>query len=707
MQVPENLVGTTLKTQDALFKLTLPEFTATTRLTFSQEVRVVQTRGSDTPPTPQEYKPIARTLYQGVISPGGILTYTFRLTNEGTTTIPEVIDIEAPVPANTTYKSGGTYKADQKMVTFDNISSLPPGESRIFTLVVEVPQATAIGSTIDAPTLQAWYPLGGGSFRSIITFTPGKTSVMAAGTILTVYKNAQGVAFDPEIHGYGFQNYGKHAGAADDLGPADVFDLFGPKTCKNKNATRNNCQLSAAGTQWIKSQLDGMNGGHCEGMAVTAQRFFETLPFKAMTSPNEFQPGKNTVYSLAFPGQTVENYVASYFVRQTFDEVSSEASQSRDTMTPAQIVDKLIEEFNKTPSIGYAVGFFKPGYKEGHAVTPYAIERIGNTDEYRIVVYDNNFPGQKRYITVNKTTNKWSYMAAADPTQKASLYEGDASTKTLGINRISLRDMPTGQYFTCDFCGNDQISAASTTTETLEISFSGEGKILVVDDEGRRTGYDFATEKEVNEINNVVSTPVKHGLGLDLPPVYTVPYLTSDGLYQVYVGGSTAESLTDGDLTITGDDFVMGVDYIVLGANEIYRFDISPDGDEIFFEASQDTIAPALYMAFDPASQDDPGLVVEIDGMLLKQGEVVYIGVDKAKERVYLVSTAETVPAMDREFYLDVTAIWADGEELTKNYEITLPKGTHSAYLDYSDWNPDGEAKIVVERALYLPSLQR
>ena len=364
---------------------------------------------------------------------------------------------------------------------------------------------------------------------------------------------------------------------------------------------------------------------------------------QGLTTPNDFQAGRAQAYALTLPGQSVENYIASYFVRQGFSEVSTEAYQSRNTMTPGQIVDKLTEEFNKTPSVGYALGIYKPGYQAGHAVTPYAVERIGATDEYRIVVYDNNFPGQKRYVTVNKATNKWSYMAAADPTQAASLYEGDAGTKTLEINRISLRDMPTGQYFACKFC-TSQLSASATVSDTIEIGFSGEGKIQIVDDQDQSVGYDFDTDSEVNEISGTDITPVKNGLGLDLPPLYTVPYPQSDVLYQVYVGGATVESVTSGDLSITGSDFVMGVDGIALDADEIFRFDISPDGNEIYFEATQDTIAPSLFMAFDPVGDNDPGLIIEIDGMLLKNGEVIYIGVDAAQAVSY---THLTLPTSD------------------------------------------------------------
>lgn len=748
VNVPQSLANTTIKSENAAFQITIPAFgSATSRLNFTHEIRVISQRVESTvtptatpsltpPVTPSvtpsstpsttpsatpsaEVKLMARTLHAGVVSPGETMTYTFKIANEGTIAVSQLIDLEVTLPTGVVYKSGGTYNNAQNNATFPNINNFAPGEVKFFTLAVEVPGGTALNTNIAAPTISAWYPVGGGSLRSIPGVIPGVTNVTAVGTVLATYRNAQGTAFDPMIHGYGFQNYGAHPGGNDDLSPADAFDLFGPQVCQNSGATRANCQLSAAGTQWVKGQLAGMSGGHCEGMAVTAQRFFEQLSFNGKIAPADFQTGRANVYDLAFPEQNVENYIASYFVRQTFSEVSTEAWQSRNTMTPGQIVDKLIEEFNKTPSVGYALGFYKPDYSGGHAVTPYAIERVGSSQVYRIAVYDNNFPGQKRYVTVDKATNKWHYVAAADPSRPASLYEGDANTKTLEINRISLRDMPTGQYFACAFCKTGSQTAvaqnassvdgvAQDTNESIEVSFSGEGKILIVDDQERRVGYDFDTLTEVNEITGTTVMPLKLGLGKEIPPVYQLDgIIAEDALYQIYVGGTLTDTTTNGDLYVTGEDFVMGVEEIILDAGDMYRFDISPLGNEIYFEATTDTIAPSLFMAFEPSDEDAPGLIIEIDGMLLKAGEIVYIGVDTENGRVSFLSTKENNVELARPFYLDVTAIWPNGEETTNTIDVTLPSNAKVAYLDYANWEQGGQPRIVVEGNLYLPSVQR
>jgi hypothetical protein len=74
---------------------------------------------------------------------------------------------------------------------------------------------------------------------------------------------------------------------------------------------------------------------------------------------------------------------------------------------PKELVNKLIADFNHSPSLSYAVHIFKlPGWKAGHSIAAYAVEQV-NANESRILVYDNNYPKQRQYITVNMAANTW------------------------------------------------------------------------------------------------------------------------------------------------------------------------------------------------------------------------------------------------------------------------------------------------------------
>src|SRR5262245_438542 len=92
--------------------------------------------------------------------------------------------------------------------------------------------------------------------------------------------------FDPKVNGFGFPNFGnEHQSWKGDLGAADLISMFGAEAVCKSGKTPQNCVLKAAAQEWMMEQLDGMNGGHCEGMSVTALRFNFGLPFKGMNSP--------------------------------------------------------------------------------------------------------------------------------------------------------------------------------------------------------------------------------------------------------------------------------------------------------------------------------------------------------------------------------------------------------------------------------------
>jgi len=89
-----------------------------------------------------------------------------------------------------------------------------------------------------------------------------------------------------------------------------------------------------------------------------------------------------------------------------------------------------------------------PDRSGGHAITPYAVTDQGD-DIYWVFVYDNNWPGEERYIEVDLYAETWQYNAATNPDEPESLYEGDAETETLSLTPTSTRLEPQE----CDFCG--------------------------------------------------------------------------------------------------------------------------------------------------------------------------------------------------------------------------------------------------------------
>jgi len=79
------------------------------------------------------------------------------------------------------------------------------------------------------------------------------------------------------------------------------------------------------------------------------------------------------------------------------------------------------------------------------------------------MVYDNNYPGEERFIEVDRNTNQWKYTGTTNPNEPVSEYSGDASTFNLTLTPVGAR---VTQPQECSFCKPDTSGNADTTTPT-------------------------------------------------------------------------------------------------------------------------------------------------------------------------------------------------------------------------------------------------
>ena len=619
--------------------------------------------------------------------PGQTITYEVILQNSTSQSYTNLAFYNA-LPANTTYVSGGVFNAAEKRVEF-TLASLAPNTTYRVTWVARANSNVAIGAFIinaDFDILQITPDATYGTAGAV------STVVEAPGTLIAVYKNASGTPFNVAVHGYQFANYGNDGipNPNDDLSKTDVFELFGPGVCQS-GKTAATCVLSGPAQAWLKGALAATAGGHCDGMAATSLRLFNSLPFRQYSGPATFQAGATNTINLNFPAQPIENYIARYFHTQSY------IWDSHFVGTPVQTVDKLIADFNKTPSVGYTLGFWlannldrfdDDSWKNGHAVTAYGVERV-NANEDRILVYDNNFPKQRKYFTINRAANTWRYVTAASPGEPEDAYAGTAFSLNLHLVPLSARDLPAGQYFACPFCNTGtvasaQASASGLASGTIDFTYTGEGAILVVNDQDQATGFAFDTETFINEIPDAQIFPFEGGLGKDIPPLITVPFTETDTtLYSVYISGKTIDSVADGGLLMTGNGFAMGMDAVQLDPNELLQLTIGPDGDFIAFNSTQSMAAPPLYIAYDPISDQDASVIFDVTGPTLTAGEQIWLTLDPDRERVYFDDTS----ALGQQFDVTMSFVWPDGDEQNYTQAIEMPAGATSAFIDFGAWD--------------------
>jgi hypothetical protein len=284
--------------------------------------------------------------------------------------------------------------------------------------------------------------------------------------------------FRPNPNGFSFENYTKEY---PNLSAAEMRKLFGDGVCVGSNA--NPCTLTPEAQAWMDKENKGMDGGHCNGFSIAALLLRQSNP-----APSAF--GGDTTFGLAIPGNVaLARFIAYGFVFQTLDSVKSKKVNE----SPQAVIDRLREAFQAGATETYTLGFYKPGFKDGHAVTPYALRDDGN-GVVSILLYDNNYPNTERALKVDTKTQKWEYNSATNPNEKPDLYTGGASDNRLEVEPTS----PGLGVQPCPFCssggggGRVQVSdqpksdAGLRDQETMTVS-DARGREAGVTPEGKLT----------------------------------------------------------------------------------------------------------------------------------------------------------------------------------------------------------------------------
>ena len=215
--------------------------------------------------------------------------------------------------------------------------------------------------------------------------------------------------FDPAVDGFSFENWGTVPGQ---LGASDLIALFGRKNvCASGSG--NNCVLYPAAQQWVEQVNEGMSGGRCEGMAVTAE-----LIHGGYLEPSDFDPNATSTFDLTKDNPTVFNTIEYFWATQMVAPVQKEY-QSYQKLQPSQIAAELSKGLKN--EAGYTLGIYSDA--GGHAVNPFAVTKEG--DLIAVHVYDNNYPGKTQRVMIDPDSETWSYASGTtNPAEQSSGWSG-------------------------------------------------------------------------------------------------------------------------------------------------------------------------------------------------------------------------------------------------------------------------------------------
>jgi len=511
------------------------------------------------------------------------------------------------------------------------------------------------------------------------------TTSQDKGTIVARLKD-----YDPKVEGYSFRNYGSKHDNENDLDADDLIKLFGAENVCESGTSAQDCVLYEPAEEWLEQQFKMLSNGHCDGLALTSLAFWLEEPFEGKKTPADWQSGAHNVSDLQ-QSDALFNYVARIHALQSLAEVY-DFRREQFKRKPSEILHTLMDSMkdNSEDRMELLIYLVIDGrLAKGHAIAPYAVEDMGD-GEYRIHVYDSNYPGLSKYVELDAKEETWRYHTAANPSQTASDYVGDANTHSLSLQNLGARQL---EVYGCPFCpdSNERASLhhASKKTKKDQVGFTmdGEGEYLVTDPNGKRIGYDFAKNHFVNEIPEADVITVTGGLGKNVPAQYNLPRLQAARPYTITVGGKGINQEVDADMEMTGPGFLVGFEGLLVDPGETLSMTISPNGRELSFTASTDGETPSVFITI-ATGHKEPSYEFDIGGIKLAAGKTVTMKLDLEKEKLFFKDNDP-----DRDPYdVFVTRVNPNGtEDYYENDDMDLAKKSDNYEMDFGKWDGKGD----------------
>lgn len=472
--------------------------------------------------------------------------------------------------------------------------------------------------------------------------------------------------FKPETNGFGFQNYGK-VEARPNLTTDELRRFFGDVVCAS--TAGGTCELTPPASQWMEAQNEGMNGGHCEGMAVLA-----LLLYKGQIKLSDLLPGVSDTFAAKIEGNDkLAREIAYWFATQAIQPAAPELN----TLKPSEVVAKLRESFAPDAKDSFTLGIYKfegGKKKEGHAITPYGLVDKGD-NKVEIAVYDNNFPAQARAVVVDGAAEQWTYSAAADPTQPETPYEGTADTFTLTLTPSSSRL----DKLVCPFCDVARAAGFTKGAAAGDSAAAPMGEIFLSDAAGAGGVVLTVTDLTGQPLAGVTTIQQKNNVDDDASPVIQVPLGQP---FRVSIDGKALKAPVSTDLTFIGPGFDNYIDHINLDPGQVDVAEFDTAQDMMSYETTSNE-SPDLGTGFSTSGADYSFVVGGVD---LPSGGRIEVKLDQATGQLKVKNAA----ADPGTYAFAMERIDDNGPDEFSHDNVALDAGG-SLVIEYAKWTDKGQ----------------
>jgi hypothetical protein len=400
------------------------------------------------------------------------------------------------------------------------------------------------------------------------------------------------LGFRPSIDGFSFENYGNSDGFTEvtNLMPAELQRMFGNEVCSSID-NDGTCRIVPQMREWAEMANDAMNGGHCEGMAVASLLFYS-----GDLSPADF--GAETTPELTLDSNTaLQREIAYWWVTQALNEVSAAISNFDANGSLEYFAQFLSEHPNGEDTLALGIYYMDPnsgGLSGGHAITPYAIVDMGGGISH-LMVYDNNWPNDERYIVIDTFANTWSYEATTNPTEPSDTYTGSPDNGNL------LEFVPTSSRLGLKECPYCRSRGAAKPGETArELMLETADNFTLEDENGDTIG--LVDGKWVNTIPGAtIVWPRSGNLWADQAPPQIL--LNSDVYLKATLEGSNAVAGDVSEVAVFGVGYGIGVSQIEVPEFGMAELEFPAGGREVSYVTSSDE-SPVVFIAAETEGPD-------------------------------------------------------------------------------------------------------